>query len=239
MVRVNSVVVGLGEVGSAVRDVLSEKYAVHGVDIATEITFDECEYLNICIPYSDRFVEIVNNYVDKFKPILTVIHSTVLPGITRKINGQAVFSPIRGRHQEGLEYGLKTYVKYIGYNGEEEGELAKKYLGKVFLKTKIIENTNKTELMKILCLLRYGLHLEIADLMNDICKDYKFDYKTIVKEWDGNYNEGIKRKHLEMQRPIYDPPNNRIGGHCVIPVVRLFAKNYRSEYIDRFLDRYG
>jgi len=220
MVRVNSCICGLGEVGSAVKEVLSEVgYEVFGLDLNTEITFDECEYLNICIPYSDSFVDIVNNYVDKFKPSLTIIHSTVPVKTTRKIKGLAVNSPVRGKHPF-LADGLRKYIKYVGYNDEQSYLLAKGYLEKAFT-CNFIKNSDVTEFMKLASLAFYLVYLAVADEVNELSKKLGIPFGE-VKGWIMTQNAEIDKFYDNMRWPIISPPEGKPGGHCVMPVTKLF-----------------
>ena len=61
------------------------------------------EVLHICIPWSNKFVNIVRKEIEKIKPRITIIHSTVRVGTTKKLNEIlakelrfVVHSPIRG-----------------------------------------------------------------------------------------------------------------------------------------------
>ena len=55
-----------------------------------------CDVLNICIPFTEDFVNTVNTYISENTPKITVIHSTVAPGTTSKIIGNTCHSPVRG-----------------------------------------------------------------------------------------------------------------------------------------------
>ena len=73
-----SAVIGLGETGRPLFEILSEYYAVDGIDLKDcknpiPINYD---IINICIPYNDKFVSIVQDYQDLFNQPLTIIHST-------------------------------------------------------------------------------------------------------------------------------------------------------------------
>jgi len=235
--RISSVVVGSkGEVGLAVQEILEREFEVMGVDLNLNNWIDvKCEYLHICIPYNDNFISIVSDYKKKYSPKLTIIHSTVPVGTTKKIGG--VHSPVQGVHPR-LVQGLDTYIKYVGYDNIRDKWVAYNYLRKSF-KVKMVQGSDTTELMKVLCLTRYGLHLEIADEMKRACDYFRKDYKQVVTEWDIDYNEGNTKIRPEVRRPLYYPPGGKIGGHCCIPVTKMFSKQYSSENLKRFLKNYG
>jgi len=233
---VNSIVCGLGEIGSALLKILKDRYEAFGIDKKNVFTPWRCYYLNICIPYSDKFVGIVNDYIKQFEPNVTIIHSTVPVGTTKKIKGIVVHSPVMAKHPN-VEAGLKTYIKFIGCNDDKGRQLAGDYLGAV-MSICCVKDSNTTELMKILSLTRYGLYLQIADEMKRICDDYNVNYETVVKLWESAYNAGIKHSDPDKQRPIYDPPNGIIGGHCVLQNMEIFNNGYDSKMVDEVVKKY-
>lgn len=248
MAKIHSVVVGLGEIGSALFDVLSERYEVLGVDkdkpprlSSPEKDMRElpgkCDFLNICIPYSNDFVNIVNQYIADYLPLVTIVHSTVPVGTTNRLDGDAVHSPVNGKHPD-IKKGLKTYTKFVGSDNEQAGCLAKAYLSNV-MRIHLVDHSSTTELMKILCLCRYGIYLYVADEMARICKIYGQKYEEAVELWEREYNEGIGQLDPDKRRPVYAPPGGKIGGHCVLQVMEM-AKNagMDSEIIKKVLDKY-
>ena len=130
-------VLGYGEVGKAIakfyKRPLIKDLKIDGGLIGVEI-------LNVCIPWSKKFLEIVEKEIKKIKPKLTIIHSTVAPGVTiklaKKFKGMVVHSPIRGINPYLYE-GIKTFVKYIGSDSEKAGLAAKDHLESLGIKTKI------------------------------------------------------------------------------------------------------
>jgi len=99
-----SVVIGLGEVGKTLFEIIKEKYSdAIGVDINPVDINEEVDVMHVCIPFSNKFSDITINYINKYKPELTVINSTVIPGTTRKLieetNSKIVYSPVKGIHK--------------------------------------------------------------------------------------------------------------------------------------------
>jgi len=237
MKKVNSIVIGLGEVGSSLKAVISEHYETAGVDFNSAHP-GSCEYLNICIPYDNDFVNTVNAYVEEFKPALTIVHSTVPVGTTKKIKGQAVHSPVRGKHPN-IQDGLRCYVKFIGYNTQDAKILAENYAGKVF-DCCYIENTDFTEFMKIQSLAKYCAYLGIADEIAGLCNAIGMDY-DLTKLWDKTQNEQVHKFYQDMELPLLDPPNNKIGGHCVLPVTKILVEDdrFNTEIISKIYKKYA
>src|ERR1700682_3375820 len=111
-----TLVVGLGEVGAAIAAILERKETVLRHDIARVEISASVGVMHLCIPFlsSTQFETSALEYIGRFRPSLTIVHSTVLPGTTRSIalkSKMAVaYSPVRGKHG-ALQEGLLRYVK--------------------------------------------------------------------------------------------------------------------------------
>jgi len=81
------VVVGLGEVGRPLLQLLSKHYKTIGVDIVPpDGPVGKVDVLHVCYPFEIKdFVGETARYIDMFKPVLTVINSTVAIGTTRAV----------------------------------------------------------------------------------------------------------------------------------------------------------
>jgi UDP-N-acetyl-D-mannosaminuronate dehydrogenase len=232
------VVVGLGEVGGALYELMKDAYgdAVHGVEI--DKPYDgECDYLHICIPYSDRFVEIVNDYIGKYSPKITFNHSSVPVGTTEKLTQPAVHTPVRGKHPH-LKQCLKDYVKYVGIDDEKLTSEVVHHLGAVF-NIKPVEGSRATEFMKIASLSKYLVYLSVADEIDKACDVYGIDYKWI-QHWERTQNDEIDKSYADMKWPVLSAPKGRIGGHCVLPISRLFVedKSVSSDMVSTAFKKY-
>jgi len=111
-----SLIVGYGEIGRGIFEVLNDAYEgfVFKRDIEEpKEEIPKIDYLHICIPYSEKFVDIVKEYERKYDPKYTIIHSTVAPGTTRQLGHHAMHSPVRGKHPD-LAGGVRTFIKSIG-----------------------------------------------------------------------------------------------------------------------------
>src|SRR5437667_8109193 len=72
------VIVGLGEVGKPLLEIMKGKYQTFGVDIDQPASVSQCDVMHICFPFqSDKFVRQVVEYIHQYRPALTVINSTV------------------------------------------------------------------------------------------------------------------------------------------------------------------
>jgi UDP-N-acetyl-D-mannosaminuronate dehydrogenase len=221
--KVVSIVVGLGEVGSALLEILKEKQLACGHDPFKDVICNvkQCDALHICFPYDENFVFAVKGLIVRFAPELVIIHSSVPVGTTRKIPGVAVHSPVRGKHPD-IKQGLLKYQKFIGYNDVHAVNLCEDYLDGVF-SARYVQGTDTTELLKILSLSKYLVYLAVADEIKGICDKERVDY-DLVKEWDRDQNKHINDFYPDMRIPIIDPPMGRIGGHCVLQISKFMAE---------------
>jgi UDP-N-acetyl-D-mannosaminuronate dehydrogenase len=91
-------VVGLGEIGHALFDLLKEedRFIVYGLDLdETKMRAtgqnrsklqNEVDTMHVCLlcKIQEKFVDTVASYAKQFKPKLLIINSTVPPGTTKK-----------------------------------------------------------------------------------------------------------------------------------------------------------
>ena len=70
-------VIGLGEIGKPLKEVLEQVYPVIGRDIDPVEIPGKIGVLHICYPYQvNDFVELTVNYIEQYQPAFTVVHST-------------------------------------------------------------------------------------------------------------------------------------------------------------------
>ena len=76
-----TLVVGLGEVGGALAEVLERTGPILKHDLERREFSDPIEVMHLCLPFTrkEQFEEIALSYVERFKPALTIVNSTVLP----------------------------------------------------------------------------------------------------------------------------------------------------------------
>jgi UDP-N-acetyl-D-mannosaminuronate dehydrogenase len=230
-------ILGLGEVGSALSSLYKEKgVTVIAKDLNKECKFEKNKILNICIPYTESFIKIVSDEIKNSNPKLTIIHSTVPIGTTKKIqeytNKNVVHSPVVGSHPF-LKKSFKKFIKYVGSNNLKSLKLAEKHYSKLKIKIKKIKNSEFTEMAKLFCTSYYGLCIAWHHYMYNVCKQNNIDF-SLIKEWNKNYNKGYKK--TRYVRPVLDPPENgKIGGHCIIPNAILLNKQYPDDILHQIL----
>lgn len=214
----NHLVLGMGQIGTAVFKVLKEKYTVYGLDkndidspeLDPSLTFD---FLHIAFPYSDKFISEVQRYKKLFGNAHTIIiiHSTVPVGTTDQIDN-AVHSPVRGIHPD-LIAGIKTFVKFFG------GKLAKE-AAKVFedlgIKTLITKSSKSVEAMKLWDTTIYGVNIALEKWVYDFCQQSGLDFNIVYTESCKSYNDGYEQLgHPEYKKYLLTHVPGKIGGHCV------------------------
>ncbi|MFH1582625.1 MAG: hypothetical protein ABIA08_02610 [bacterium] len=227
-------ILGFGEVGQAIAKFYKNPKIK---DLKRDDELKGVEVLHICIPWSNNFVKIVKDEIKKIKPKLTIIHSTVYPGETKRVGGMVVHSPIRGIHPY-LYKGIKTFVKYIGTDNKKAGEKAKKHLESFGIKVKVFSPAITTEIGKLLDTSYYGLVIAWHGEMKKICDKEKIDFNKAVTDFNLTYNEGYaKLGKKNVIRPVLIPPEKGITGHCIISNAEIINKYCKSAALE-FLLKY-
>jgi UDP-N-acetyl-D-mannosaminuronate dehydrogenase len=221
----NVVVVGLGEVGKPLFQLISEHQEVVGVDISPVRPVDDVEVLHICYPFQIKdFIGETARYIDLFKPVVTVINSTVSVGTTRAIaerTGTAVVnSPVRGKHARMLEE-LRHYTKFVGALDPAAAEKAACHFESVGLKTKVLSSPEATELAKLTETTYFGLMIAWAQELERYCDQTDQTYEEITSFYD----------EIKFFPPVKYFPGV-IGGHCVMPNIEILSKFNHSVILD-------
>jgi len=219
-------ILGIGEVGSTLFDLLSERgFSCAGIDIdkLKEKKFSETskigepEFLHVCLPGgSDEFTETVLEQIKINQNLKAVIiHSTVKPGTTKNIQDKieipVFYSPVRGVHKRFLE-DVKRYTKFVACDLKIDENIKSKIENR-FKKVQWMTNTKTAEFAKILVdTTYYGWLINYAQITKMICEKEGIDFDEMwgfsdeIHEFLGN-------------RPKMFP--GIIGGHCVIPNLNL------------------
>ena len=241
-----NVVAGLGEIGNPILKLFSKYDLVVGYDVNPKLmnnkkfervsAFDT-SFLHICIPFGGKFVKSVTSLIKKFDPECAVIHSTIKPFTTKKIQELSqipiIYSPVRGVHKRML-YDLIRYTKF--YAIENHAPRLKwassnysKFLKRCGIKTKKLSSPVTLELGKIICdTSYYGWLINYAQLSNMIAINHKVNYDEMWLFADEIH------KYLG-NRPKMFP--GIIGGHCVIPNLEL-VHDQTLDLIKKFNNMY-
>jgi len=245
LVEEKVLVVGLGEVGHPLYELLKEcgKFLVYGFDvdeakmssIAQESIPEKVDVIHICIPWGSQneFVNVVMGYVKRFKPKLVIVNSTVPPGTTQKIHARCgclvAHSPVRGVHKslEHMKWELKRWTKYVGGVDAESGEAARKHFEMAGFKTRVSKGCVETELAKLFETTYRAWMIACFQEMHRISKRFGADFDMVA-----DFLEDTHRARLD--RPVMFP--DVIGGHCIIPNAELLLKSYDSRFLRLILE---
>ena len=233
-------VIGHGEIGKAIEEVLKLKdtnevyYIDKGLD--KNIPPDYlAECLHICMPYTENFIKIVEDYSDRWlqKSIgLVIIHSTVPVGTNKKLN--SISSPVRGVHPN-IKEGILTFVKYFGSSDLDEATRAGCIFSECGVDVKMVNNAEYCEAAKLWDTTQYGWQIILNKAIHDWCKLNKVSFDFVYTEFNKTYNKGyIKLNRQEVVRSYLKYIEGPIGGHCVIPNLKFLEDSIIANLIKMF-----
>ena len=211
-------ILGYGEVGKAIAKFYKNPLIK---DLKRDDGLEGIDILHICIPWSKNFIKIVKAEIKKDKPKLTIIHSTVKIGTTKKIGGMVVHSPVKGFHPK-LYKGIKIFVKYIGADNKKAGQMAKRHLESLGLKVKVFYPSATTEALKLWETTQSCWGIILQKKIKKWCDKKGLNFNTIYTEANKEFNRGYKKLGKESDCLSYfkNMPG-KIGGHCLIPNCQL------------------
>ena len=224
-------VVGLGEVGSALAQVLKRNgRRIFEHDIERREFDAPIGVMHLCFPFTRQadFEEIAFSYIERFKPELTIINSTVVPGTSRAIAERAsvsiAYSPVRGKHVRMAEDLLK-YRKFVAGTDEETANRAAEHFREAGMTTQCISRLETLELAKLGETTYFGVLIAFAQELN-----------RYANRVDGDYEEALDffEEVDFLPRTKYYP--GFIGGHCVIPNIQLLRSLASSPMLEAVLE---
>ena len=241
------IVAGLGEIGLPILKILSKKENIVGYDMNEKLMnkkkFNKLNkiptsFLHITIPVTKNFDSNLIKLNKQFQPECIVIHSTISPGTTERIQKRLdcplIFSATRGVHKR-MSKDMKRYTKFFALsNSAPKKEWAIKSFSKKMkncgIKTKLMSTPETLELAKILCDTSYlGWLINYAQLTNMIAIQHDVDYDEM---W--TFADEIHK--ILGNRPKMYP--GFIGGHCVIPNLDLM-QNQTLDLIKTINQKYS
>jgi hypothetical protein len=227
------VVAGLGEIGNPILQLVSKQKPTVGYDVNEKLMdkkqFHKYEklptiFLHICIPFSNNFIKNIISLVSKFNPEVIVIHSTISPGTTSKLQSQlqipVIYSATRGVHKRML-HDLKRYVKFFAIEPTAPrlkwaSSAYSSMMKKCGVKTKKMTTPLTLELAKIVVdTSYYGWLINYAQISNMIAIQNKVNYDEM---W--SFADEIQK--FLGNRPKMFP--GFIGGHCLDENEIVFIK---------------
>ncbi len=224
-----TLVVGMGEVGAALADVLEKHRPVLRHDIEPCDFEQPIDVMHICFPFHHGgFVDAACRYIERFKPRLTVINSTVLPGTSRAIAERTcapvAYSPVRGKHVR-MAQDLLRYVKFVAATDIDTAAYVERHFQAAGMKTARTSRPETLELAKLAETTYFGALIAFAQELNRYAERIDADYFEIT-----SFFEEIDF----LPRTRYFP--GFIGGHCVIPNIELLLRLAETPLLRSILD---
>ena len=217
MQRALPLVVGLGEVGSALAQVLKRSGRVLEHDIERREFDEPIGVMHLCFPFTQQvdFEALAVSYIGRFKPELTIINSTVVPGTSRAIAARAsvpiAYSPVRGKHIR-MAQDLLKYRKFVAGTDDNTANLAAEHFRAAGMNTQCISKLETLELAKLGETTYFGVLIAFAQELNRYAARVDGDYAEVL-----DFFEEVEFLPGTKYYPGF------IGGHCVIPNIQLLS----------------
>jgi UDP-N-acetyl-D-mannosaminuronate dehydrogenase len=218
-------VIGVGEIGKPLLELIREKYEAYGLDIKALEPIPECEIMHICFPFDgENFIQQSLRYIAKYHPSLVIINSTVAPGTTRRIAREsstaAVNSPVRGKHAR-MKQEMLHYTKFVGALTPEAGERATQHFANIGMRVKLVSTPEASELAKLTETTYFGVLIAWAQEVERYARELGADYDEVVSFY----------QEIGYLPPVKFFPGV-IGGHCVLPNIKILKGLFSSGLLD-------
>ena len=173
-------------------------------------------------------MEITARYIHETGPALTIVNSTVAPGTTRAIynltHTPIVYSPVRGKHFK-MKQDMLHYTKFIGGIDPESALHAAEHFQSLGMTTKLLSSPEAAELAKLTETTYFGLQIAWAQEVERYCRQLHADYDEVVSFYE----------EVPFFPPVTYVPGI-IGGHCVMPNIRILQSVFRSGFLDAIVE---
>lgn len=251
-------ILGLGEVGSAIKQLVDTKHQTFVRELDYDHIKDQSiDILHVCIPYTPKFVDLVSEAIKDIKPQLAIVSSTVKPGTTQQIHQNTgvnmAHTPFMGVHpikpdgqfrhpsDSAAELRLFDYFskfpKVIGPVNEESYRLANDHFQGLGLKTVRFDSPLNSELAKILSTTYYGWNIIFEKWVYSLCQDNQANFDQVYTQYNTYYNQGYANDLPHVTRPVLSHHQGEIGGHCVIPNAKILDDWLSDAFTDFLLEQ--
>jgi UDP-N-acetyl-D-mannosaminuronate dehydrogenase len=218
------IVVGQGEIGKPLQKILDRTYRCYGVDIEPLEIAAPCSTMHLCYPYQiPDFVGTTIAYIRKYKPELTIINSTVVPGTTRRVfeetGAKLAYSPVRGKHVR-MEEQMLRYKKFVAGVDDISSIRALEHFSAAGFPTDRFRTPEIGELAKLIETTWLGLLIGWAQE---------------IERFGESYGASFDEVNAFIQEVDFLPSHvfpGWIGGHCVMPNIELLQQGVRSQFLD-------
>jgi UDP-N-acetyl-D-mannosaminuronate dehydrogenase len=232
--EIYTVVVGIGEIGRPVYELINGVFKTLPIDPVhypgNQEIMVACGFMHICIPGElPDFNDIVLDYINQYEPDYVFIHSTVLPGTCRylqtKTKAAIISSPVHGKHHNNqMKKDMLCYPKYVGLPKDSLdyiGAVVNDHLAAAgFADIRITEGTEEVEWLKVLSTTYFGLIIAWHQEIERICDEFGLNFNKVIDIF--KHQDDIKPPHY----------SGVIGGHCVMPNIKLIKEIWQSDLLD-------
>ena len=232
-----------GEIGSAIFKIFKGTLGIEeNIFLSTdgnEAKEADRTVMHVCIPYTDKFIDTVVDYVIQYAPDIIIIHTTCAIGTTRKLYAifcdadmkikrcTVVHASVNCRHPN-TEADIRKYDMFVGALNEKEGNEACDYIERFGVITYLCDTPESSEFNKIAgteycktMVKFFGTLKELAD------GDAKLNWKESIAYFENlmSKSDGWKRVYRRGNR--IDTPIS--GKHCLNSNNRLWRKYITGE----------
>lgn len=224
-----AVVVGLGEVGRPLMNILARTYDCAGIDINPVEIEGPVSVLHICYPFQiPRYVQTTADYVRRFNPGLVILHSTVPPGTTQQVQAEVpetlmAFSPVRGKHVR-MKQDMMRYKKFVAGTSPEAEAAAAGHLRGAGFEIATFPSPEVAEVAKLLETTYLGMLIAWTQEMERLASQYGGSFEDV--------NSFVKEVDF---LPSHMFPGV-IGGHCVLPNIELLRSRVESAFLNLIVE---
>ncbi len=214
--------------GKPLLQILGRTYECVGVDVAPVEITRPCSVLHVCYPFQlPDFVGTTVSYINKYKPGLTIINSTLGVGTTRKVHERVkspvAYSPVRGKHAK-MEQDMLHYQKFVaGFDEQSTQRAADHFAGAGFSVAKF-RTPEVGEVSKLVETTWLGVLIGWAQEVERMAVTCGASYEEV--------NAFIKEINF---LPSHVFPG-RIGGHCVMSNIAILRKRNSSKLLDAIVE---
>ena len=220
----DALVLGVGEVGGPVAEILGRRWNVAELDIDKEPDIDTTRFAHVCYPFQiDDFIKTTRRYAEQYEPEIVVVHSTVVPGTTDTLQAElgdipVYYSPVRGKHRKMVE-DMGRYKKFVA-GPDSAFEEVKNHLEDAGYPVDRMDPPKALELAKLLETSYFGVLIAWAQEVDRLANEVGSDHETVSR-----FTEEI-----DFLPSGYFP--GFIGGHCVMPNIELIKQVGKSVLLD-------
>jgi UDP-N-acetyl-D-mannosaminuronate dehydrogenase len=229
-------VVGLGEVGRPLFEMLQESGLFHlsAVDLIIGLNINfvpagPVDVMHLCFPCTSKagFVDAAIRYIENYRPSLVIVNSSVVPGTTQEIaegcrRVGVVYSPVRGMPKNDMKKELRRWQKYVAGFSPEGANQACIHFDQIGIKTRIMKDVLALEFAKLFETTYRACMIACFQEMHRMCR-------SLLVNVDEAIDMIADVDAVDHNKPVHYP--GEIGGHCLMPNIDLLLQSYDSELL--------